>query len=603
MYGDVFAEGPLTEVFGRSLLLHCPFQEVFVAGTSQLIQPLISTEAFSTLQTVVPGAEFNESSRQSCLLPSRAVGASRYRQALLTSIPLAFADLLAIAGAYLVATLVTYGLMEAPQYSNLWNNLLALCLCHLLLGSFNELFPASGMNPVRELRNQLTSIAAAFLVLVALNGLAGKVTRDEVLTIVMAFPMTFLAAPVSRFCTRKICAPFRWWGEKVIIVGSTQQGMLVYKFLKDHPQRGLKPLGIIDDHPSDYWRHHHDESVDFIGTTEDLVGICRKRHCHWVIAAIADKQDESAVRQILTQGSLIPNLVVLHSNLLMPTMWVESFDAAGLSGVHIRDRLLFPFQRLFKRGADIVLSVFLLVLCIPLYLGIIIWIRTKSDGPILYRHERIGRSGKPFGAWKFRTMVPDSSRVLEEYLASNPAAKEEWEQFHKLKTDPRVIPGIGEVLRRNSLDELPQLWNVLTALRLIPHDGGFLAIPGYPGLRLGGASLGLLGQRGPRVAEGHWKRRVVPAWASRPAPLRVLYLLARGPQVAIEKVESGRAIVALIGASLRPGDATENPAEDFEDAVAIARAVAVRRLRIPAQMEALAEAVAAVERDVASTAR
>ena len=103
----------------------------------------------------------------------------------------------------------------------------------------------------------------------------------------------------------------------------------------------------------------------------------------------------------------------------------------------------------------------LLVLCAPLYLGVAIWLRAKSAGPVFFRHTRIGRSGKSFGAWKFRTMVPDSACVLEEYLSTNPSAKAEWEQYHKLKNDPRVIPGIGDVLRRTSLDELPQLWNVL----------------------------------------------------------------------------------------------------------------------------------------------
>lgn len=432
-----------------------------MAGISQLIQPLISTEAYSTLRTVVPDTGIADGVVRKCVLPSRALGASRYRQVLLTSTPLAVADVLGIVASYLVATLATYWLFDANYYSGLWNNVLALSGCHLLLGSFNELFPASGMNPVRELRNQLTSIAAAFLVLVALNGLVGEVTPNEILTIAIAFPMTLVAAPAARFCTRKICGPLRWWGERVIIVGSTRQGVLVYEFLKAQPQRGLKPLGVVDDQTSTYWKRHVVDSIAFLGTIEDLVQICRKRHCHWVIAAVAD-QSEAEVRQILTAGSLIPNLVVLNTNLMMPTMWVESFDAAGLAGVHIRDRLMFPYLRLVKRLIDIVLSAMILVMCSPLLLVIAICIKWSSPGPVFFRHRgRIGREGKTFGALKIRTMVTNAGEILQQYLNSNPEAMAEWKRDLKLKNDPRIIPGVGGFLRRTSLDELPQLWNVL----------------------------------------------------------------------------------------------------------------------------------------------
>lgn len=432
-----------------------------MAGTSQLIQPLISPEAFSTLQTVVPGADFREGSKQTCVLPSRAVGASRYRQVLLTSIPLAFADLLAIAACYLVATLVTRSILGTHFYWGMWNNLLALSVCHLLVGSFHELFPASGMNPVRELRNQLNSIGAAFLVLVALNGLVGEVTGNEILTIVMAFPMTFVAAPVSRFCTRKICSPFRWWGEKVMVVGSNKQGLLVYEFLKQHPQRGLKPLGIVDNYRGDYWKLKNGDSIDLVGTIPELVDICRTRHCHWIIAAVADKT-ETEVRQILTAGSLIPNLVVLNTNLMIPTMWVETFDAAGLAGVHIRDRLLFPYLRMLKRLLDVVMSMMLLLAASPLLLMIAVWIKWTSPGPVFFRHHgRIGRAGRVFGALKIRTMVTNAAEILQQHLDSNPEARAEWNRDLKLRNDPRIIPGIGNFLRRTSLDELPQLWNVL----------------------------------------------------------------------------------------------------------------------------------------------
>ncbi len=431
-----------------------------MVSSSRLIQPLISTDAVSSLAHIVPGKRVVDGFEATDRLPTRADSVSRYRQVVLTSIPLIAADLLAIAVSYLSATVCTHVFIGIDHYSGLWNNLFAIGVCHLMVGWFLGLFPASGMNPVRELRSQISAVSISFVLLVALNGLAGEVTINEILTIAIAFPMTFAVAPPARFCTRKIVSRYRWWGEKVIIVGMSQQGLSVYRFLRSHPQRGLIPLGIVDDSSSDYWRLEEECPFEFLGTIDELVSICRQRHCHWVIAAVAE-MDTPELQQILSRASLIPNLVVVNSKLSMPTLWPDSFDAAGLAAVHIRDRMLFPFQRHSKRLMDIVLSALLLVLCLPLYLGIFVWVRIKSDGVVLFRHQRIGRSGKLFSAWKFRTMVPDASDVLVEYLAANPSASAEWNEFHKLKNDPRVIPGVGAFLRRTSLDELPQLWNVL----------------------------------------------------------------------------------------------------------------------------------------------
>jgi Undecaprenyl-phosphate galactose phosphotransferase WbaP len=100
-------------------------------------------------------------------------------------------------------------------------------------------------------------------------------------------------------------------------------------------------------------------------------------------------------------------------------------------------------------------------ICIsPLLVYIAYRIKKEDPGPIFFAHERIGKNGKPFPCYKFRSMVTNSQEMLQQYLAENPAAKEEWEREFKLKDDPRVTP-IGKVLRRTSLDELPQIFNVL----------------------------------------------------------------------------------------------------------------------------------------------
>ncbi len=114
-----------------------------------------------------------------------------------------------------------------------------------------------------------------------------------------------------------------------------------------------------------------------------------------------------------------------------------------------------------KRVLEVVLVVLSAPLTVPLCLLLALSVMLSSPGPIFFSHRRIGRSGIFFSMWKFRTMCVNSAEVLEHHLALHPEERAEWNSLHKLRNDPRVTP-LGRFLRRSSLDELPQLWNVLT---------------------------------------------------------------------------------------------------------------------------------------------
>ncbi len=113
-----------------------------------------------------------------------------------------------------------------------------------------------------------------------------------------------------------------------------------------------------------------------------------------------------------------------------------------------------------KRTFDILFSALVLLLLSPLFLLLALLVTTTSRGKAIYGHQRIGRGGKPFRCFKFRTMHLDADKRLKEILATNPILRDEWERTHKLRKDPRVT-AIGNILRKLSLDELPQFWNVL----------------------------------------------------------------------------------------------------------------------------------------------
>ncbi len=128
----------------------------------------------------------------------------------------------------------------------------------------------------------------------------------------------------------------------------------------------------------------------------------------------------------------------------------------------VTNRLALPWSFALKRAFDLAIVICILPIMVPLLLAIGLLVRLSSKGPIFYGQSRVGRKGRGFKAWKFRTMIPDADRVLLKYLEDHPEAGAEWAATHKLKRDPRIT-WVGRWLRILSLDELPQIWNVLVA--------------------------------------------------------------------------------------------------------------------------------------------
>lgn len=139
-------------------------------------------------------------------------------------------------------------------------------------------------------------------------------------------------------------------------------------------------------------------------------------------------------------------------------------DASDVGSIPISDAVILPKDKyigpILKVGFDFVSAICALIILLPLFIPIACAMLILQGRPILIRHRRIGRHGRPFGCFKFRTMVVNSDEVLEHHLAANPEARSEWAGTHKLKADPRITP-LGRVMRASSVDELPQFLNVL----------------------------------------------------------------------------------------------------------------------------------------------
>lgn len=139
----------------------------------------------------------------------------------------------------------------------------------------------------------------------------------------------------------------------------------------------------------------------------------------------------------------------------------QNLPASFLLPLRARQTEYKATQHAVKRALDVTAGVILLFLLAPLMLLIAALIRAGDSGPALFRQNRIGRGGKSFRCWKFRTMACNADEALQRLLATDPVAAQEWAESQKLTSDPRITP-LGAFLRRSSLDELPQLFNIVT---------------------------------------------------------------------------------------------------------------------------------------------
>lgn len=156
--------------------------------------------------------------------------------------------------------------------------------------------------------------------------------------------------------------------------------------------------------------------------------------------------------------------------------YFKDSDAAARGGLSVK-----IYRRHLKRAFDIAAVLLSVPFVLPVVLLLAIVIR-RDGASAFYSQDRIGMNGRTFRLWKLRSMVPDADQRLETYLAENPEARAEWAETQKLKNDPRITP-IGRLIRKTSLDELPQLWNVLIGTMSLVGPRPMMPdqVPLYPG--------------------------------------------------------------------------------------------------------------------------
>jgi Undecaprenyl-phosphate galactose phosphotransferase WbaP len=366
------------------------------------------------------------------------------------------ADVLALSLAWMGSV---YGRMWVEEQFHPWVywQLCPMLGLFLLAYAVAGLYPGVANSPVDELRRTSLSTTLIYLVLFATLFLRreGEIYSREVF--IIAWALSVVLVLLFRALVRLVFAPQAWWGYPVMVLGAGKTGEMVIKTLKRRPGIGLKPVLVLDDDPK---KHGALQGVPVVGGVELAPSLARTRKIPYAIVAMPGVPRDRLIRLLEQYGIAFAHLLIIPDLFEFSSLWVSAKDMGGVLGLEVRQRLLMPGPRLAKFLIDLAATLVGGLIIFPLIIIIAILIKIDSPGPIFYLQTRIGQGGKPFKAWKFRTMVPNAARSLQDYLDKHPELRDSWEKDRKLRRDPRVTR-IGSFLRRTSLDELPQLWNIL----------------------------------------------------------------------------------------------------------------------------------------------
>jgi len=373
----------------------------------------------------------------------------------LTTLLLVLSDIAALLLAGYLAIAIKLATDPAFEPANFFHPLATLTL-FLFVYAVSGLYPATGLAPAEELRRIVLATTVVYLVLGASTFLVKEAERYSRAAFLMAWFFSVVLVPLFRAVVRELFARKSWWGFPVLILGGGKTGSLVAQALKREPGLGLKPLAILDDAP----QAPQVDGVPVIQGIENAPRLAKELRVRHAILAMPGVRGPQLLAIVEKYGQVFPHLILVPDLFGLSSMWVSTRYLGRILGLELNQRLLKPSLRFLKRSLDLALATSFGVLILPLGVAIALLIKLDSPGPVFYIQERIGKDGKTIRIVKFRTMHTDADQRLTELLETDPALKEEYERYHKLRNDPRVTR-VGRVLRKLSLDELPQLWNVV----------------------------------------------------------------------------------------------------------------------------------------------
>jgi exopolysaccharide biosynthesis polyprenyl glycosylphosphotransferase len=425
-------------------------------GRAEVADPIELTPAPIELSDLV--AAMNDRTRE---LLSRK---TRSRRSWLVPRALLAADLAGLTLAYSAATLISGNQGALGSVRELTLFLLTLpcwVIVAKLQGLYQRDLERADHATTDDIFHVFNLATIGIWLLVVISRVAGR-DGPGIYALIALWALSIVLVPLARTIARALCARSEAYQQNTVIVGAGEVGQLIGRKLLKHPEYGLNVVGFADRHPR-MRRADLPEDLCVLGGPEDLPDIIRTLDVERVVIAFSTVSTPEllmllrSLRPLEVQIDLVPRLF----ELVGPKIAMHSVE--GITMVGLPPSSNTQLQRAIKRGIDIAGASIGLILSAPLLAYIALRVRLDSSGPVLFRQTRMGRGMKEFTALKFRTMKVDVDQsVHREYVGKlmSPNAVANQNGLYKLDRFDSVT-GFGRWLRRTSLDELPQLLNVL----------------------------------------------------------------------------------------------------------------------------------------------
>lgn len=384
-----------------------------------------------------------------------------FTQGRIRVVALGLADVVCIALAWTLVVLVYWrvaGGYTPDLYLDFWPVAPMFVILNAMLGLYHGswMYPAAPLPLVEEMRRLMLSALIVHLVVVTVLVMLFQTMQGySRMVVAVSGIMTAALAQSVRNWVRHLLFTLHIGQIPVLLAGAGEVGRRLAAILKTDPYTGFQVVGYFNGFRNAQ-ADLNVEGIPCLGSLKEIVPEAKRRDIKILLAC----QDDRLVRfQMKDFSAWFTYVEFLPTANAFPVIGARAVTFDGLGGIEMVNQVRKRVLRFQKRVLDWTLAVFAFILGLPFFIVLPILIKLTSRGPVFYRQRRLGRGGRPFFVWKFRSMYADADAQLHKLIEENSEVADEWRRNFKLAVDSRVTP-FGRLLRKTSLDELPQLFNV-----------------------------------------------------------------------------------------------------------------------------------------------
>lgn len=366
--------------------------------------------------------------------------------------------ILIIASLYLVAELRPFLPGRSIQPEQVFINFPLYLLTVLLWLTHFSITGVYDLKKIPSISSQWVALTVAYLLgIMIFAGLLFFTYRDMSRMLIIYFCiLSYLVLMIERVVLVLFLRIYRNTGKpsKVLIIGATDSGIRIALTMLEHHRSIYEIVGFVDNDPSEYGLL----PSSFLGKIKDVPKLVQSHEVEIVVVALPDVRAKEIEDLVISLDALPVRVYLVPDMLNLAMLHAEVENFGELMIVGIREPMIQGARRMLKRAMDLVVSIVCILLLWPVLLAIWLAVKLDSEGPALYKPDRIGENGRKFTMLKFRTMKVGADKMVQQIKQKDEYGREL--DVYKIEDDPRITR-VGKFLRKTSLDELPQLFNVL----------------------------------------------------------------------------------------------------------------------------------------------